>query len=235
MSPNRFPAAAVARLSYVLACTLVVEVVACETPGSGTATNLQAVTGDSAGNGGAPALRPTPAAPFSNVDSASNAQILQYAATLEFVDDSARVDTLRVTQGGRSTLIRISPEIGARLLTPSDLARGRVTARWTRWPDSLRYPMQTMMGFIWTDVGDSGVRLLYVPSDSGIPRTLSRALSVDDTRATDGYPMPRFFASSDSVIGPFGCYYINRRLVCPYFVGLTDSQVTRAYGTRRTQ
>lgn len=236
MSTYRPPTTAVSRLSLVATCVLVAALVACETPGNSTVTQSQALTGDSAPQAGSAPPRATPAPPFTNIDSATSQQVLQYAATLEFVDDLARTDTATIVEDTRSALMRISPEIGSRTLTTAQLQQGRITARWMRSADSVRYPMKTMLGYIWTDSGTTGWRMIYFPADTAYPRMMGSALAVEDVKMTDGYPQARSLMMRSSPGGggitPYGCYYTNRRWICPMFVGLTQEEVTRAYNTR---
>lgn len=235
MSSHRSRTTAVTRLSFVAACTLVATMIACEPPGGGTVSQSQALTGDSAPTAPLAPPRATPAPPFSSIDSATSQQVLQYAATLEFVDDLARTDTATIVEGTRSALMRISPEIGTRVLTSEQLKAGRITARWMRSADSVRYPMKTMLGYIWTDSGTTGWRMIYFPSDTAYPRAIGGALTVEDLKMTDGYPQTRsLMMRSDGGGGiiAYGCYYTNRRWICPMFAGLTQEEVTRAYNTR---
>ena len=125
------------------------------------------------------APRATPPAPFTNIDAASATQVLQYASTLEFVDELARVDTATITEGSRHALVRFSPEIGSRMVTLDSLKLGRITARWTRFPDSVRYPMATMVGYMWTDSLPTGWRMIFFPDDTTRPRAVSTALAAD--------------------------------------------------------
>lgn len=210
--------------------------VACQPPGSGTTTDSQALTGDSVPTtGNVQPPRATPAPPFTNIDSATSQQVLQYAATLEFVDALARVDTATIVEGTRSALMRISPEVGTRVLTSDQLKQGRITARWMRSADSVRYPMRTMLGYIWTDsTPASGWRMLYFPSDPGIPRSAGGALAVEDVNNADGYPESgSYMMKSGGGPIPYSCYYTNRRWICPMTGGLTEELVERAYNTRR--
>ncbi len=236
MSPYRPPKTAAFRLSILTVCLLLAAVIACEPPGggtpetSGTLTVDSAVSGDSAPPNTRP--RPTPAPPFADINSATAQEVLQYAATLEFVDELARVDTAYIVEGSRRALMRISPEIGARTLTTADLQRGRITARWMRAPDSVRYPMATMVGYIWTDsVPSSGWRFLYFPSDPTLARGMTGGFAMMDNN-----PNGDSNARSDMVrsgpVAPYSCYYSNRRWICPMTGGLTQEEVTRAYNTR---
>lgn len=237
MSSYRPSTNAASRLSLVTACVLVATVLACETPGSGTVT--QALTGDSAATIGNAPPRATPAPPFTSIDSATSQQVLQYAATLEFVDDLARTDTATIVVGNDSALLRISPEIGSRTLSTAQLHQGRITARWMRSDDSVRYPMRTMLGYMWTDSGTTGWRMIYFPTDTAYPRSIGGALAVEDVKMTDGYPQARSLmmrsgggGGGGGGIFPYGCYYTNRRWICPMIAGLTQEEVTRAYNTR---
>lgn len=237
MSSHHHPMHAVARVSLLSACVLVVATLACTPPG-GTVTTSQALTGDSAPQTGNAPPRATPAPPFTNIDSATSRQVLQYAATLEFVDDVARTDTATIVEETRGALMRISPEIGSRTLTSAQLHQGRITARWMRSADSVRYPMKTMLGYIWTDSGTTGWRMIYFPADTAYPRMMGGALVVEDVKMTDGYPQARSLMMRSGSGGggggifPYGCYYTNRRWICPMVVGLTQEEVTRAYNTR---
>lgn len=234
MSPYRPAKTAVSRLSLLSACTLVVAMLACETPGERTVSQSQALVGDS--GAGAQPPRPTPPPPFANIDSASSLAVLRYAATLEFVDELARTDTATIVREGDSALVRISPEIGTRSLTSAQLQQGRITARWMHFGDSVRYPMRTMLGYIWTDSGTTGWRMIYFPADTAYPRVVGGALVVEDTKLADAFPqtysnMMRSGPGGGGIV-PYGCYYTNRRWICPMFVGLTQEEVTRAYNTR---
>ena len=177
------------------------------------------------------APRPTPAPTFASVDSASSTDVLRYGSTLEFTDDRSFADTATIVEGTRQALIRFSPEIGSRTITTADLKRGRIAARWLRFGDSVRYPIRSMMGFVWIDSVPTGWRVLYFSSDSSLGRTLGQALTASDARYKDGYPLPKAPVVLDSV-GTFHCYYTDLRWVCPRFSALTQSRVDSGYGAR---
>lgn len=172
--------------------------------------------------------RPTPAPPFTSVDSASATDVLRYASTLEFTDDHAFADTLTVVEGTRQALIRFSPEIGSRTTTLEQLKQGRIAARWLRFGDSVRYPIRSMVGYVWMDSIPTGWRILYISSDSVLGRTYGQAWLSDDSAHKDGYPNPKAPVMSDSLIR-LGCYYTDTRWVCPKFSGLTQSMVNAFY------
>lgn len=198
--------AAAARLS-LFAGALVLVCMACSGGGTPAVDGGATVEAPSATG-----YRPTPAPPFTSVDSVSSSEVLAYAATLEFVDEVARVDTHTYIEGDRRALIRLSPEIGSRRITLSDLKQGRITARWTRYPDSVRYPMATMVGYIWTDSIPAGWRVIYFPSDPRLARVVRRATVKDTADASaDSYPMPRSRLMADTT----QCHWTDQRWECP--------------------
>ena len=213
---------AVGRLSLVIAFTAVLQTGCGGTPG------VVPATGQSAG---APPPRATPAPPFTSIDSASATDVLRYASTLEFTDDHSFADTLTIVEETRQALIRFSPEIGSRTITINDLKQGRIAARWLRFGDSVRYPIRSMLGYVWMDSISTGWRVLYVSSDSAVGRAYGQLFLSNDSNLRDGYPAPKAPVMSDSVRSA-SCYYTDSRWVCPRFGGLTQATVDALYQRR---
>jgi len=79
-----------------------------------------------------PKARPTPAPPFAGkpINTVSNADVLAYAATLQFDSTAPGADTITVnTPTGDTIRLAASPEIGAAALNDSDVVAGRIVAR----------------------------------------------------------------------------------------------------------
>ena len=212
---------AVGRLSLEIAFMAVLQTGCGGTPG------VVPATGQLAATAGAPP-RATPAPPFTSIDSASATDVLRYASTLEFTDDHSFADTLTIVEETRQALIRFSPEIGSRTITINDLKQGRIAARWLRFGDSVRYPIRSMLGYVWMDSISTGWRVLYVSSDSAVGRTYGQVLQSNDSGLRDGYPAPKAPAMSDSMNSVL-CYYTDSRWVCPRFGGLTQAAVDSFY------
>jgi len=162
------------------------------------------------------------------VDSASNAQVLAYAATLEFVDEASRADTATVVESGRQALLRFSPEVGSRTVTSEQLPGGRIMARWMRSGDSVQYPLNGMHGYIWIDSVASGWRTIYFATDPLVPRVVAPASPKPDSANVANYPLPKGYWYKGGPI-PFGCVLIDKRIVCPFFTLLTAEMVDGAY------
>ena len=220
---------ALIRLVSVVVTTAVVAA-SCSGPDSNSVNHLVSVPSGSSSTMAEP--RATPQPPFTSIDAASAFDVLQYAATLEFVDEHSRVDTATVTVGSSHALIRISPEIGARRVTIDSLKRGRITARWMRFPDSVQYPMPTMHGFIWTDSVPAGWRLIYFPDNVTLPRAVTSTFASNDSTGKEGFPLARSNVVSDTTVGPLYCYYTDKRWVCLNIGGLTQAQVDDLYIAR---
>ena len=216
---------AVGRLSLVIAFTAVLQT------GCGGSSSEVPVTSQSAATAGAAPPRATPAPPFTSIDSASATDVLRYASTLEFTDDHAFADTLTIVEGSRQALLRFSPEIGSRTTTINDLKQGRIAARWLRFGDSVRYPIRSMVGYVWMDSISTGWRVLYVSSDSALGRTYGQAFLSNDSNLRDGYPTPKAPVMTDS-LHSVSCYYTDTRWVCPRFGGLTQATVDSLYQRR---
>jgi hypothetical protein len=127
-------------------------------------------------------VRPTPPpTTFTTFDSASRTDLLAYARSLTFDTLQPMMDAqyLVLEHDGRlevGPFARLSPEIGAAVITGPALDSGRILARFVldrAFPEG-GLPAGTT--YVWVDSTARGFRSTFIPADSGV-RTSSWALS----------------------------------------------------------